>query len=95
MSASSLALKDQNGVSALLACLNTDTVQGTHLVAIAIDQSTKAIKISTTATISFTMTPIDPKDVNSSACWAFEGSDGKLYPAVATSIGELLVDMTS
>ena len=95
MTASPLALKDSNSVSALLACLNTDTVQGTHLVAIAVNPTSHGIKINTIATISFTMKPIDAKDVNYSACWAFEGTDGLLYPAVATSIGELLVNMTS
>ena len=94
MTASPQALKDVNGVSTLLACLNTDTVQGTHLVCIAVDPISKGILIDATATISFTMKPIDPKDVNSSACWAFEGTDHKMYPAVATSTGALLVDMT-
>lgn len=93
MSASTKALKDANSVSSLLACLNTDTVQGTNLVAIAIDPTSHGIKINTTANISFTMVPIVPKDVNSSACWAFEGTDGKMYPAVATANGELLVDV--
>lgn len=92
MASSTLALKDGNSVSTLLACLNTDTVQGTHLVAIAIDPISKGILIDTSATISFTMVPIAPKDVNSSACWLFEGTDGKTYPAVATSTGVLLVD---
>lgn len=91
MSASPLALKDSNSVSTLLACLNTDTVQGQHLVAIGIDPISKGILINTSATISFTMVPISPKDVNSSACWAFEGTDHKLYPAVATAAGELLI----
>lgn len=94
MAASSLSLKDANGVSSLLACLNTDTIQGQHLVAINIDPVSKGILINTTATISFTMKPIAPKDVNSSACWLFEGNDGLMYPAVATAAGELLVDMT-
>ncbi len=93
MVASSLALKDGNSVSTLLACLNTDTVQGQHLVAIAIDPITHGIEVDTVSTISFTMKPISPKDVNSYACWAFEGSDGLLYPAVANSDGALLVDM--
>ena len=88
----SQALKDGNSVSSLLAVLNTDTVQGTHLVRLAVDPVTHGMLIDETATISFTMKPIDPKDENSSACWAFEGTDHKLYPAVATSAGALLAN---
>lgn len=87
------ALKDQNSVASLMAVLNTDTVQGTNLVRIAIDPATNQIKTSTTATISFTMKPIDPKDANSVSIWLFQGLDGLTYPAVATSLGELLIDM--
>lgn len=87
------APKDQNHVFGKLAVLNTDTVQGTHLVPIAINSSNNGIKIDTTATISFTMSPIDPHDENWQKCWLFEGTDGLTYPAVATSSGYLLVDM--
>lgn len=76
-----------------LAVLNTDTVQGTHLVPIAIDPITKGLKIDAMATISFTMVPVDPHDENWQKCWLFKGSDGLTYPAVATSTGNLLVDM--
>lgn len=86
------ALKDANSVPTLLAVLNTDTVQGQHLVRIAEDESDFGIKVNTTATISFTMKPIDPRDENYVSVWAFEGSDGLLYPAVATAAGELLVN---
>lgn len=84
--------RDQNHVPAKLAVLNTDTVQGTHLVAIAIDPTNHGIKVSTSATISFTMVPIDPKDENYVDCWLFQGDDGLTYPAVATAAGELLID---
>lgn len=87
------ALKDQNRVTSRQAVLNTDTVQGTNLVNIAIDPSSKGIKINTSATISFTMTPIDPKDDNFKNVWLFQGADGLTYPAVATAAGELLVDL--
>jgi len=88
------ALKDSNSVATLLAVLNTDTVQGNNLVRIAVD-STNHIKINTTATISFTMQSIDPRDQNYVNVWAFEGNtDNLLYPAVATAAGELLVNMT-
>jgi hypothetical protein len=86
------ALKDSNSASSLLAVLNTDTTQGTNLVRIAVDPVTHGILIDETATISFTMKPIDPKDANSSEVWAFEGTDHQLYPAVATSLGALLVN---
>lgn len=85
------ALKDSNSVSSLIAVLNTDSVQGQHLVRIAINPANNGIKVNSTASISFTMKPLDPKDENSSEVWAFQGSDGQLYPAVATSIGELLI----
>lgn len=86
------AIRDQNRVTGKLAVLNTDTVQGTNLVRIGINSSNNGILINTTATISFTMVPIDPRDSNYVDCWLFEGSDGLTYPAVATAAGELLVD---
>jgi len=85
------ALSDQNFRRTKLAVLNTDTVQGTNLVRLKIKESNNGIKINTTATISFTMQPVTPKDSNYVDCWLFQGSDGLLYPAVATSDGELLV----
>lgn len=87
------APKDQNYRPAKLAVLNTDTVQGTNLVTIKVNESNDGIKINTTATISFTMQPVTPQDENYVDCWLFQGSDGLLYPAVATSDGELLVDL--
>lgn len=87
------ALKDGSSVATHLAVLNTDTVQGTNLVRIAIDPTTKGVKVNTTATILFTMIPIDPRDQNYVGVWAFQGrNDNLLYPAVATSSGELLID---
>lgn len=87
-----VALKDGNSTSTLLAVLNTDTVQGTHLVRIVVNPVDSGIKIDTLSTISFTMEPIDPRDNNYVSVWAFQGSDGQLYPAVATSAGALLVN---
>ncbi len=86
------ASRDQNHIAGKLAVLNTDTVQGQHLVRIAINTDNKAIKVNHTATISFTMVPIDPHDQNYVDCWLFQGDDGLTYPAVATSDGELLID---
>lgn len=86
------APRDGNFVPAKLACLNTDSVQGTNLVPIHIDSDTGGIEIDLTSTISFTMQPIDPRDQNYVGCWLFEGTDGYTYPAVATSTGRLLVD---
>lgn len=85
------AIRDQNHVTSKIAVLNTDTVQGTHLVTI--QMTGNSIKTNTTDTISFTMVPIDPKDQNFVNVWAFEGSDGQLYPAVANADGELLIDV--
>lgn len=87
------APRDENNVPAKLAVLNTDTVQGTNLVAINIG-SDGGIKIDETATISFTMVAVDPRDENYATCWLFEGTDGLTYPAVATSDGNLLVNAT-
>lgn len=86
------ALIDANTVPSKLAVLNTDTVQGTNLVRIAIDPTTKGIKVDSSATISFTMKTVDPRDQNYKTCWLFQGLDGKTYPAVATSVGALLID---
>lgn len=89
------APRDNNNVPAKLAVLNTDTVQGTTLVPIEIDQTTGGIEINESDTISFTMVPVDPKDENYVNCWLFEGTDGLTYPAVADSNGKLLVNMLS
>jgi hypothetical protein len=86
------APRDQNNVPAKLACLNTDTVQGTNLVPVTVNGTTGGINIDHTSTISFTMVPVDPRDQNYIGCWLFEGTDGLTYPAVATAAGELLID---
>ncbi len=87
------AIADQNFVRSKLAVLNTDTVQGTNLVRIKINPANNGLKVNTTDTISFTMTPIDPRDQNYRGCWLFVGDDGLTYPAVANSDGELLIEM--
>jgi hypothetical protein len=79
-------------VTAKLAVLNTDTVQGTTLVPLAIT-STGLLRINRSSTISFTPVPVDPRDENYATCWLFKGLDGNVYPAVADSAGALLVDM--
>ena len=87
------AFIDDNNIPTKLAVLNTDTVQGTNLVRLKMeDNNVKGIMINTTATISFTMQPIDPRDQNYKGCWLFQGTDGLTYPAVGTAAGELLVD---
>lgn len=85
--------RDGNFVPSKLAVLNTDTVQGTTLVPIRINPSNSGILVNTTATISFTMVPVAPRDPNYVPCWLFEGTDGLTYPAVATIDGELLIEM--
>jgi len=85
------AAQDENRVFSKLAVLNTDTVQGTNLVAIKCTVG-GAILATDTATISFTMITVDPHDENWQKCWLFTGSDGLTYPAVATSAGRLLID---
>lgn len=82
---------DQNFVKAKLAVLNTDTVQGTNLVTIKINPVNLGMKVNTTATISFTMTPVDPRDENYQGCAMWIGTDGLTYPWVATADGEVLI----
>lgn len=86
------AIIDQNFVPGKLAVLNTDTVQGTNLVRIKIDSSNNGMMTNITASISFTMVPIDEEDENYRDCATFQGTDGLLYPWVATADGEVLVD---
>lgn len=85
------ALRDQNHVPSLMACLNTDTVQGQNLVRIRADAD-GAMLMDMDATISFTMVPIDPRDQNYVHCATFEGADGRVYPWVATAEGAVLAD---
>jgi hypothetical protein len=89
-----VAARDQNFVTGKLAVLNTDTVQGKHLVRIGINGSTGRVLTTTTATISFSMIPVAPRDENYVQCWLFQGTDGKTYPAVATNDGKLLISTT-
>ena len=84
------ALRDKNNVPTKLAVLNTDTVQGMHLVRIKVTALGK-IKTNSSDSISFTMKPIDPRDDNFITCWSFKGTDGLPYPAVANASGELLI----
>jgi hypothetical protein len=84
-------LIDENTVGAGLACLNTDTVQGTNLVRIKINASNRGMQVDQLSTISFTMVPIDPRDENYRTCKTFTGSDGLVYPWVANSDGHVLI----
>lgn len=86
------APRDENFVTGKMAVLNTDTVQGTNLVPIAVSSTTGAIQVNEEATISFTMVPVSPKDENYVNCWLFQGTDGLTYPAVADSDGKLLIN---
>lgn len=86
------APRDGNNIASKLACLNTDTVQGTNLIPIGINPSTNGIMVDIVSGISFTMVPVDPRDQNYVGCWLFEGTDGLTYPAVATANGSLLID---
>jgi hypothetical protein len=86
------ARPDENSVFSKTAVLNTDTVQGMNLVRIQVDENNgNSLKVNTTATISFTMVPVDPRDENYRTCATFTGSDGLVYPWVATEDGEVLI----
>lgn len=87
------APRDENSIPGKLACLNTDTVQGTNKVPLAITAS-GLLKIAQGAPLNFTMVPVDPRDENYVGCWLFEGSDGLTYPAVADAEGKLLVNFS-
>jgi hypothetical protein len=84
------ALRDENFVTSGLAVLNTDTVQGQNLVRVAINGNNNGMVVDNASTISFTMVPIDPRDQNYVHCLTFTGSDGLVYPWVATSSGAVL-----
>jgi len=86
------AIRDQNFVASRLAVLNTDTVQGTNLVRITLDENTGAMSVNETDTISFTMQPIDSEDENFKDCMMFVGSDGLTYPWVANADGQVLIE---
>jgi hypothetical protein len=86
------ALRDRNNIPSKIAVLNTDTIQGQHLVRIKVTALGK-IKTNTSDGISFTMEPIDARDDNFVTCWLFKGSDGLTYPAVANAGGELLISI--
>lgn len=86
------AIRDKNRIPSKLAVLNTDTVQGTNKVRIAINESNGGMMINTTDTVSFTMVPIDAQDENYVDCMMFVGSDGLTYPWVCNADGEVLID---
>lgn len=90
--ASENAIRDQNHIPGRLAVLNTDTVQGTNKVRIRVNEADGAMFVSTQDSISFTMVPIDAQDENYVDCMTFVGSDGLVYPWVANSGGEVLID---
>jgi hypothetical protein len=79
---------DQNQIKSRLAVLNTD---GVTTIPIAIDELTGAMKVNVTDTISFTMTPLSPRDDNYHTCMLFVGSDGLTYPWVCNASGEVLI----
>lgn len=83
--------QDDNYIWSRLAVLNTDTTQGDHIVAIKCTSAGR-IKVSATDTISFTMIPDNIPRLGNLPVWTFQGTDGKLYPAVANSSGELLIN---
>lgn len=88
------AKRDENFVTTKMAVLNTDTVQGTNLVRIAVDETNfNSIKVNTVDTISFTMVPVDERDENYVTCATFKGNDGNVYPWVADSEGKVLIEL--
>lgn len=85
------APRDGNNVPTKLACLYSDTVQGTNLVPLSITAD-GLIRINEVDVAAFTLQPVAPKDQNYVNVWLFEGTDGLTYPAVADEFGRLLVD---
>ena len=84
------APKDQNFVRSKLAVLNTD---GVTLIPIKVNELTGAMKVNTTDTISFVMSPISPKDENFKTCLMWVGTNGLTYPWVANASGEVLISL--
>lgn len=83
------AYRDENHIAAKLGVLNTD---GVTLVPIKINESSGAMLVTDTDTISFTMVPIAPRDENYNKVLLWEGADGLTYPWVVNSDGAVLVD---
>lgn len=79
---------DQNFIRTKMGVLNTD---GITTVPIKCNQSTGAMKVNMTDTISFTMTPLDKRDENYYKCLLWVGTDGLTYPWVVNASGEVLV----
>lgn len=79
---------DQNFVRAKMGILNTD---GVTLITIKVNESTGGMKVNTTDTISFTMTPIAPEDDNFNKVLLWQGTDGLTYPWVVDSEGKVLI----
>lgn len=84
------AKQDNNFVKSRMGVLNTD---GVTTIPIAINESNGGMKINTTDTISFTMTPLSPRDANYYTCLLFVGSDGLTYPVVCDASGAVLIDL--
>jgi len=84
------ASQDNNFVKAKLAVLNTD---GKTIVPIKIKSANGAMIVNFSDTIGFTMTPVSHKDDNFNNVLMFKGTDGKTYPFVANSSGELLISL--
>lgn len=79
---------DQNFIRAKMGVLNTD---GTTLVTIKVNESNGGMKINTTDTVLFTMTPIAPENENYNKVLLWQGTDGLTYPWVVDSQGKVLI----
>jgi len=81
---------DQNHIRSKMGVLNTD---GRTLVTIKINESNGGMMINTIDTISFTMTPIAPRDENFNKVLLWQGTDGLAYPWVVNAQGQVLIAM--
>ncbi len=81
---------DQNHVAGKLGVLFTDP---SVTIPIAIDEATGSMKVNTTDTVQFTMTPIAIEDQNFKDVLLFEGTDGLTYPWVVDASGIVLINM--
>ncbi len=85
------AIHDQNRVKVWLAASYLD---GTTPVPIQLNSVTGGMAIDIVHTISFTPSPIDPRDQNHCPFVMAEGTDGNTYPLFADpATGAVLVDM--
>lgn len=83
------APRDDNHVPAKLGIWCVD---GVTKIPIAINPATNGVMVDTTSTISYTPTPIDPRDENFVDVWLATDGSGLCYPINVNSDGAILIE---